>query len=104
MLSLRSSLPRSAIGWSIPAGPTRLGPYRTWKRPIGRRSIQVMRAKTSITRFTSTADLITVTMKPSGIGILLGRRCQAAGPEMGERRCQPDDAGAEAPVDHGRPV
>src|SRR3954447_14023026 len=102
MLSLCSSLPRSAIGWSSPIGPTRFGPRRTWKRPISRRSTQVSTAKVSITRLTRTSDLIAVTMNPSGIRRLpLGLRGggDAAGADVRHGGGQPDDARSQPPVD-----
>ena len=64
---LRSSLPRSAIGCSRPAGPTRFGPSRTWKRPISRRSTQVITAKKAISRLTITKALMIVIQGPSTI-------------------------------------
>src|SRR6476659_9606483 len=103
MLSLCSSLPRSAIGWSSPIGPTRFGPRRTWNRPISRRSTHVSTANVSITRFTSTSDLMAVTMNPSGIGRRLRlRRGDAARADGGARCRQADDAGAQPPVDQRR--
>src|SRR6185312_10929797 len=93
-LSLRISLTRSAIGWSSPNGPTRLGPSRTWKRPSRRRSPQVRTAKTPITRLARMSDLTSVTMKPSGIRSL--RRCggDRAGADVRDARRQAVDAGA----------
>ena len=42
MSSLVSSLNASAIGWSRPSGPTRLGPIRSWNRAATFRSSQTM--------------------------------------------------------------
>ena len=39
--SLVISFTASAIGWSRPQGPTRLGPYLAWKRPRSFRSSTV---------------------------------------------------------------
>src|SRR6185312_2299837 len=95
-LSLRISLTRSAIGWSSPNGPTRLGPSRTWKRPSRRRSPQVRTAKTPITRLARMNDLISVTMKPSGIRSLRRSGGDRAGADVRHARGQADDAGAQA--------
>src|SRR5215212_2136842 len=54
------SLIRSAIGCSRPNGPARFGPYRSCMRPSSLRSSHVVYAKASITRFTISADLITL--------------------------------------------
>ena len=42
--SLSASFSTSAIGWSSPNGPQRLGPSRDWKRARARRSNQVFSA------------------------------------------------------------
>src|SRR5580765_3671170 len=68
----------SAIGWSRPAGPTRLGPIRSWIQAETRRSTQVMKVTAPITspirKATFTADSISsgrnpvATPSPSGLG------------------------------------
>src|SRR5436305_14468741 len=81
MSSLKNSFKASASGCSRPAGPTRLGPMRTWRRLMTRRSNQVMyampisRAKMMISE-RMTADSRSATRRaPEGkSGVLLGDR------------------------------
>src|SRR5919199_2008121 len=100
MLSLRISFTRSAIGWSRPKGPTRLGPRRTWKRPSSRRSAQVRSAKTPITALARISDLTIVIQTPSGTGVL---RHQLALREEGVGHRHAGDTRAKTAKDDGRP-
>ncbi len=47
----------SAIGWSMPCGPTRIGPSRTCTQAITFRSSSVMKVTDTSTAFSSTTIL-----------------------------------------------
>ena len=51
--SFRINFTTSAIGWSMPNGPQRLGPNRLWNRPMSLRSNQEKSPAPSSTPFTS---------------------------------------------------
>src|SRR6476659_6448704 len=103
-LSLRMSFTRSAIGWSRPNGPTRLGPRRTWNRPSRRSSSHVRNANTSMTRFASTNALMNVTMNPSGTRGLRRGDHHGARADVRPPGRDPDDTGAQAPQHDRSPL